>query len=198
MARFTPGQVFRISDQTFNDIEDWIRAAEQSGRNIRYGMNVLTMVMARTDQAFSQEMSRGPLDPQMRNSGAAWKIPVRRITGRYYSGWKVKRLAPAVWIVYNDSREAYFIEYGINQSGGGGINVGGRGGVNYSKGSRRVRRPVRKLALMKTLRAIDQTHVGHRVWEVVWSPFRPGRRVGTAGEGIISDQVQGVMGMRFI
>ena len=198
MARYTEGQVFRISEKTFNDIDDWIKAAEASGRNIRYGMNVLTMLMARTDQAFSQEMSRGPYDPQMRNSGAAWKIPVRRITGRYYQGWKVRRLAPGVWIVYNDSREAYFIEYGINRRGGGGTDVSGRGGVTYSKGSRRVRRPVRKLALMKTLRAMDRTHAAHRVWEVVWAPFRPGRRATFPGEGIISDQVQAVSGIRFL
>lgn len=196
MARYTASQVFTISDRTFRDVDDWIRAAEMSGRNIRYGMNVLTMLAARTDQAFSQEMSRGPLDPQARNSGAAWKLPVRRITGKYYHGWKVKRLAPAVWIVYNDSREAYFIEYGINRFGSD--YVSGRGGRQYAKNSRRVRRPVRKLALIKTLRAMDRAHVGHRVWEVIWAPFKGPRYPGGRGAGAASDFIQSVGGMRFL
>ena len=197
MARYTSRQTFTISEQTFRDIDDWIRAAEAAGRNISYGMNVLAMFSARTDQAFSQEMSRGPLDPQGRNSAAAWKMPVRRITGKYYSGWKVKRIAPGAWIVYNDSREAYFIEYGINHIGSSYVT--GRGGNVYAKNSRRVRRPVRKLALLKTLQALDSAQVGERVWEVIWAPFgRPhyGGRRGFPGSGL--DAVQSVQGMRFL
>ncbi len=197
MARFTTGQMFVISERTFKDIDDWIRAAEASGRNIRYGMNVLTMFAARTDQAFSQQMSRGPLDPREQNPGAAWKLPVRRISGRYYAGWKVKRLAPGAWIVYNDTREAYFIEYGINHVGS--TYVGGRGGRVYAKNSRRVRRPVRKLALLKTLRAMDRANVGHRVWEGIFSPFRGPRYGGSRGApGSAGDFVQSMPGMRFI
>lgn len=197
MARYTTGQTFVITDGVFNDIDAWIRAARASGRNISYGMNVLAMFSARTDQAFSQELSRGPLDPQERNPGAAWKLPVRRITGKYYSGWKVKRIAPGAWIVYNDSREAYFIEYGINHVGSS--YVSGRGGKVYAKNSRRVRRPVRKLALLKTLRALDNTNAGSMAWEVIFAPFgrtRSGGRRGFPGVGL--DFVQSVQGMRFI
>jgi hypothetical protein len=197
MARYTTRQVFEIREDHFNSVESWIRAAERSGQNIRYGLNVFAMLAARTDQAFSQQMSRGPIDPQERNPGAAWKLPVRRITGKYYRGWKVKRLAPAVWIVYNDTREAYFIEYGINHIGSS--YVSGRGGARYAKNSRRVRRPVRKLALIKTLRAMDRSQAGHRVWEVIWSPFRGPRYEGSRGApGTAGDFVQSVQGMRFI
>ncbi len=197
MARYTENQIFRISERTFNDIDSWIRAAELSGRNIDKGMNILTMLMARTNQAFAQDMSRGPLDPRQQNPGAAWKLPVRRISGRYYKGWKVRRLAPGTWILYNDTREAYFIEYGINHAGQGAA-AGARGGREYHKGSRRVRRPVRKLTLIKTLRALDRTHAGDRVWEVIWAPFRPGRSASRRGSNVISDGVQAVQGMRFI
>ncbi len=197
--RFTANQMFRIREEDFNDVESWLRAAEASGRNIRYGMNALAMMMARTNQAFAMQMSRGPNDPQMRNPGSAWKIPVRRITGRYYRGWKVKRLAPGAWILYNDTREAYFIEYGINHLGGGS-KVSGRGGHEYNKGSRRVRRPIRKLSLIKTLRAVDSTHVNHRIWESMFAPFRvrSGRAPSGRGAWLISDAPQSVEGMRFL
>jgi len=190
------GGVFRISPETYESIEEWIQAAEQSGRNIRFGMNALAMLMARTNQAIAMEMSRGPNDPQERLPNAAWQIPVRRITSRYYKGWKVNRLAPGVWMLYNDTREAFFIEYGINHVGPG-MTVTYRDGRTYIKSSRRVRRPIRKLSLIKTLRFVDQTRTGERVWEEVWAPFRPGHVHRRRG-GIISDQVQSLSGMRYI
>ena len=185
---------FRIGEETFEHIEQWIDAAEASGRNVRFGMNALVMLMARTNQAIAMEMSRGPNDPQERNPSAAWKIPVRRISSRYYKGWKVRRLAPGVWMLFNDTREAYFIEYGINHVGGG-MTVTYRDGRTYIKSSRRVRRPIRKMSLMKTIKFMDQTRTGDRVWEAIWAPFRPGR-VYTGRGGIVSDGVQSVPGMR--
>jgi len=170
-----------------------MEAAEASGRNTRWGMNALVMLMARTNQAFAQEMSRGPNDPQERLNNAAWKLPVRRITSRYYKGWKVRRLAPGVWMLYNDTREAYYLEYGINHVGAG-FTVSYRDGRTYIKGSRRVRRPVRKLSLIKTLKFMDTTRTGERVWEQIFAPFRPGRRY--SGRGFVfHDQVQSVRGM---
>ena len=208
MARFDQRGVFTIREDDFNSVESWLRAAEISGRNVRYGMNVLTMLMARTNQGIAMGMSAGPLDPRMQNPGAAWKMPVRRISSRYYKGWKVKRLAPGVWILYNDTREAYFIEYGINHvgGGGGGYEVSGKQ-RNYTKGSQRVRRPVRKLSLIKTLEAVRRTNAGYRVWEMIWSPFHPNRRRSSSMTadgfrlnlpGVVSDGVQGVSGMRFL
>lgn len=194
--RLRPRGSFEISEQTFEHIEEWIQAAEETGRNARFGINALAMLMARTNQAIAMEMSRGPNDPQERNPDLAWKIPVRRISSRYYKGWKVRRLAPGVWMLYNDTREAWFIEYGINHVGQG-FQVTYRDGRTYIKGSRRVRRPIRKMSLLRTLKSVDQTRAGERVWEAIFAPFRPGKVYRKRG-GTIMDQVQSVEGMRYI
>jgi hypothetical protein len=93
-------------------------------------------------------MSFGPYDPGQQSSAAAWKLPVRRISNAYYLGWKVRSLGYAHWQLYNDSREAYYIEFGINWRGAG----------------RRVRRPVRKMSLRRTLDFMRTTQAFHRVW----------------------------------
>lgn len=76
------------------------------------------------------------------SSAGAWKIPVRRITGAYYAGWYAERLSPSVWMVSNKSREAYYIEFGINHAGTGLHSTGGRV---------RIRRPVLKLSVMEAM-----------------------------------------------
>lgn len=191
MAKFTENQVFRISSETFEAYDDWIRAAEASGRNAQFGVNALVSLMARTNQAFAMEMARGVVDPRMQNRAAAWKIPVRRITSRYYKGWKVQRLAPGVWILFNDSREAFYIEFGIHP----GSRRGTEHGNTYDA---RVRRPIRKLSLIRTLKLMDESRAGERVWEQIFAPFRPGRRVTSRGDLLINDAVQSVPGMRNI
>jgi len=186
MARVAESSIAHISTETFDQIEDYIRDLQLVKLNVQPGMEILTMMLAYTNQSFAQEMSRGPVDPRMKNNKAAWKIPVRRITGRYYKGWKTKRLKPGLWMVYNDSREAYFIEYGIHPTGsvrqtkkrGPG---GYRGGTKFTL---RVRRPIGKLSVIKTLRFIDTTQVAHRVLEQVTEPMRPGRTYQRRGEGI--------------
>jgi hypothetical protein len=65
------------------------------------------------------------------------------------------------WQLYNDSREAYFIEFGINPH-------------SY----RRVRRPIRKLSLMRTLRFAQGTGVYHRIWAQIYLPGGPRRTKG--------------------
>jgi hypothetical protein len=141
----------------FQDVERYIRGLEASGRNLYAASNMLTELLARAHQGFALEKSRGKYDPYQKVPEMAWMIPVRRITQRYYRNWKVRRLAPGVWEVYNDSREAYFIEYGIHTS------------------KRRVRRPIMKITLIKTLRWSDAVGVGHRVWEQAFAPLRPGK-----------------------
>lgn len=188
---------FRISPDTYRYIDDWIAAAEASGRNTQLGMDAMVNLLARTNQAIAMRMSAGPVDPQMRNPQAAWKTPVRRITSRYYKGWKVQRLAPGAVILYNDSREAYFIEFGINHVGQG-FEVTYRDGRTYIKGSNRVRRPIRKLSLIATLKFVDQTKAGERVWEMIFAPFRSGRVYRGRGSMLVNDQVQAMQGMRFI
>jgi hypothetical protein len=142
-----------ITDESFLQIEEFIRWSETVGsaKNFNFGMNALVMFMAYTNLGIAQKMSAGPVDPQMNNAAAAWKVPVRRITEDYFYGWKVRRLSLGTWQLYNDSREAYFIEFGIH--------VGGA----------RVRRPIRKLSLLKTLRALESTAVYHRVWAEIYT-----------------------------
>jgi len=143
----------QISNETFTQIEEYIRWAETVGsqRNFNFGMNALVMMMAYTNLGIAQKMSAGPVDPQMRNASAAWRIPVRRITQHYFFGWKVRRLGTATWQLYNDSREAYFIEFGIHQS------------------NARIRRPIRKLSLRKTLQLMETSRVYHRVWAEIYT-----------------------------
>jgi hypothetical protein len=186
-------------------IREWRLAADKVNGRVPLGVNALSRILARVDQAFSLEMSRGPVDPhetgvryvghrfvsgpggverQPIYSPTAWKIPVRRITSHYYHGWMVKRMAPGVWMVYNPTREAYYIEYGIHVS------------------RRRVRRPIRKLALIKTLKYADRMGVGNRVWEMIFSPFRQhgtqqGRGSLVAGHAVQSESVMPFLGTGF-
>jgi hypothetical protein len=151
---------------------------ERAELKMPIAMNALAQILARVDQHFSMNMSAGPRDPRQQNPSAAWKIPVRRITGAYFQNWHVRRLARGVWVVYNPTREAYYIEYGIHPSG------------------RRVRRPIRKLALIKTLRFADQQNVGQYVWEAIYGHLR---ETGGRGRGRLSvhyqPQSMRVMGM---
>lgn len=143
----------QITENSFTQIEEYLRWSQQVGsvRNFNFGMNALVMFMAYTNLGFAQKMSAGPVDPAMKNASAAWQIPVRRITEDYFYGWKVRRMGPGTWQLYNDSREAYFIEFGIHVQGA------------------RVRRPIRKLSLLKTLRAMESTQVYHRVWAEIYT-----------------------------
>jgi len=120
-------------------------------------MDVLCRFMSLTNQGIAQQMSYGPSDPQNRSPQLAWRIPVRRISGRYFYGWKVKRVSMGVWMLYNDSREAYFIEYGIHRQPGSEI-----------VSSRRIRRPIRKLSLRRTLEAMMRTKAYHRIWAEIF------------------------------
>ena len=161
MARLGPYSARRgmlnISTDSFNAIEEYIRWAESVPRHMPIAMDILVRFMAYTNQGIAQKMSAGPYDPMRANSRAAWKIPVRRITERYYLGWKVRRVKLGTWMLFNDSREAYFIEFGIHTSG------------------RRVRRPIRKMSLRRTLEAMMRTQAYHRVWCEIYANPRKGR-----------------------
>jgi hypothetical protein len=127
---------------------------KQASLKMPVAMDALAQILARIDQNYSMRMSSGPRDPRELNPKAAWKIPVRRITGAYFQNWHVRRIARGVWIVYNPTREAYYIEYGIHPSG------------------RRVRRPIRKMALIKTLKFADRHKVGEFIWEGIYGHMR--------------------------
>lgn len=153
MAKFiiydSPYALISPDKETINGIEAAIRWAESEvPQNLRSAMDRLVYAMALVNQGYSRKMSFGPLDPGGKRSELSWQLPVRRITQSYYLGWKLRRISPAVYQVYNDSREAYFIEFGINWRGEG----------------RRVRRPVRKLALRQMMTYMASTQAYHRMW----------------------------------
>jgi hypothetical protein len=158
VARFTPfsyrgkGGLIEPTKETINGIEAAIRWAESEvPMQLHEQMLKLTQVMALVNQGYARKMSFGPEDPSSSNSALAWKIPVRRISSRYYLGWKVRPIRGG-WQLYNDSREAYFIEYGINWLGEG----------------RRVRRPVQRLSLKKTMDYMASTQTYHRIWSEIY------------------------------
>lgn len=146
-----------ITTDTFNAIEQYIRWCNGVPGRLQPATDILARFMALTNQGIAQQMSYGASDPQNRNPSQAWKIPVRRISQRYFYGWKVKRVAPSTWMLYNDSREAYFIEYGIHRQPRSEI-----------VSSRRIRRPIRKLSLKRTLEAMMRTTAYHRVWAEIF------------------------------
>jgi hypothetical protein len=174
MARFVrwdiPGRSFlEPTIETMNGIEEAIRWAQtECPRRMPREMDKLVMYMALVNQGFARKMAFGPLDPSGRRSELAWRTPsegIRRISQDYYLGWKVKRVGMGHWRLYNDSREAYYIEFGISQVG--------FGGTRYVP-SRRIRRPVRKLSLRKTMEFMMRTHAYHRTWVNMYCP--PGQR----------------------
>jgi hypothetical protein len=161
MARFVAYESSKAfvspTKETINGIEEAIRWAEvETPARLRFYMNELCFYMALVNQRFARKLSFGPEDPGQKDPALAWRLPVRRISGRYYMGWKVKQRGYANWILYNDTREAYYIEFGINWRGAG----------------RRVRRPVRKLSLRQTLEFMMTTQAYHRVWAEIFSSPR--------------------------
>jgi len=168
MAKVPAFSLFTVTEKSLASLDAYISDLEQVGENFPIGMDMLVSLLARADRDYSKAMSLGPLDPRQQLPAAAWKIPVRRITSRYYYGWKIQRVARGVYRVYNDTREAWYIEYGIHTS------------------PRRVIRPVRRRALTLTLKFADQTKAGERVWEMVFGPMRVGGSGRPRGVGMFS------------
>jgi hypothetical protein len=158
MARFikysSPNALIEVDKASLDGIEEAILWAESEvPANFYNAMNKLVYAMALINQGEARKMSFGPSDPNQNRPDAAWKIPVRRISDAYYLGWKVRQVGPAVWQLYNDSREAYYIEFGINWRGSG----------------RRVRRPIRKLSLRRTMEIMITSSVYHRIWVDIYA-----------------------------
>jgi hypothetical protein len=147
------GGFIEPTEETINGLNSLINWCENEvPSQLNFYMNELAFYMALVNQGEARSMSFGPGDPSQTHPEEAWRLPVRRITNRYYLGWKIKQLRPGIVQLYNDSREAYFIEFGINWLGEG----------------RRVRRPVRKLSLIRTMNFMLQTNAYSRVWSEVF------------------------------
>lgn len=144
--------VFTISRKTFEQIEDFIADNLASAEKVQAGLDGLTMAMAYAIRGFAQQKSGGPVAPRHRSVAAlAYRIPVQRITGAYFAGWRARRIAHAHFRVWNDAREAYLIEFGLFQ---------------------RVRRPILKMSMLGMLGLVQTTRTGDRFLQWVLAPRR--------------------------
>lgn len=172
-----PRAALTISRRTFEELEDWMRDNAAAEKDFATGMNALVAMMAYTIKGAAQKKTMGVVDRRATNTALAYKIPVRRITGRLFAGWKVSRLGPARYMVYNDDRAAWVLEEDIDQRSG-----------------RRMRRPILKLSVMQMLKLIQTTRTAERMVDSVMKPRRNGkgqfqsfqaRMAGTAMTGVI-------------
>ena len=156
------GRFIEPTQESINAIEDYIRWCEKEvPHDLPIAMGHLVRLMAILNQGVARELSFGRDDPNQEHPDWAWRVPVRRISGLYFASWKVRMVNRHTAELYNDSREAYFIEFGINPRGEG----------------RRVRRPIRKLSLHKTMKLMMTTQAYHRIWaEIFADPKRRFKR----------------------
>ena len=141
-----------ISKQTFRNIEEFIADNEASIVKAQQGIDMLGRLMVYVIRGYAQKRSAGPVAPRHRSVPAlAGRIPVQRITGAYFAGWTTRKKGYAHWEVYNDSKEAWFIEYGIHQ---------------------RVRRPILKMSTLDMLRFIQTTGTDKRFLDSILAPRR--------------------------
>src|SRR6266542_1602325 len=103
MARIAASKSGFVNIEMLNSIDDFLRDINMTKEKLQYGLNALAMVLSYAMLGYAQKLSGGPTDPRGQNTGAAWKLPVRRIRGTYIGGWKVRRIAPGIWMTYNDS-----------------------------------------------------------------------------------------------
>jgi hypothetical protein len=166
MARFvafTPGRraITEITPRTVSGLEGFIRWCESEvPKYVPYAMDQLVHYMALVNQSEARKMAYGPYDPSGKDTSLAWRTPaqgIRRISQAYYLGWRVKKRGFGHYILFNETPEAYFIEFGISQVGFGGTG-------HRHVPARRIRRPVRKLSLLKTMDFMKTTQAYHRIW----------------------------------
>lgn len=141
-----------FSRKTFENIEDFIADNQASKEKVAQGIDLLVRAMVLSIKGFAQEKTAGPLAPRQRSVPAlANRIPVQRITGHLYAGWTQQRIGFAHWMVYNDAKEAWMVEYGIHQ---------------------RQRRPILKMSVIGMLGMLQATRTGERFLETVLAPRR--------------------------
>lgn len=156
-----PGAI-SISRQSFEEVDTLIRSLRTGTREFTYAMDTAAELMTKTMQGRVQYYYRGPqADPRdvRRNTGAGrvGSIPIRRVTGKTYQGWTVRRIALGAWELFNEERGAYFVEYGIVRGGGG------------------KRRPVLKMSAVSTLRFIQRTRFANRIMADTFGSLRNNR-----------------------
>lgn len=150
-----PRATFQITRKTFTSIEEVMRDNMASAERAHMGVDLIARLAVLVVKAGAQKRSMGPVAPRRRSRPElAFRVPVQRITGAYFAGWHVRRLAHGVWLLYNDTIESYLIEYGIFQ---------------------RVRRPILKLSVIEMMRLIQTTKTGDALVDWIIAPRRDAR-----------------------
>lgn len=156
-----------LTAESLDALEDYIAWTENVSKKKllqadEYMARFLAMLSGSYAQKYSAGMRRHPDD-----STRSWAMPVPRITNRYFLGWRVERLGRGAYVLTNDSREAFFIEYGIHRNPATG-----------TVSPRRIRRPVFKMSFLRTMETVQRSSIAHRVWAdvLVPKPGEPGRR----------------------
>lgn len=169
LSEVLPGRTkIELSSDFFAALEDYIAWAENVPRKMRQAEDYLARFLSLLMLGHVQKESGGPRrDPSNKPHPLAWMTPVPRVTDRYYLGWRVQRIRKGTWILTNDSREAFYIEYGLHRNPRTG-----------QPSPRRIRRPIMKRAFQKTAIQASSTAVGHRIFAEVFfpKPGQPGRR----------------------
>lgn len=142
---------FQITRQTFTDIENFISDNEASADKVLMGMDALARSMILVIKGLAQQKSAGPQSFGRSNPAFANRIPVQRISGRYYAGWTTRKVGNAHWMLYNDAVEAYLIETGLYQ---------------------RTRRPILKLSIIGMLKFLENSRTEQRFLAWVLAPRR--------------------------
>jgi hypothetical protein len=177
-----PGRgVIEFTNETLKMLDDWYAWAKYVEKSqLPKAETAIARTMAMMAGGYAQKRSAG-MKRAPNDTTRSWKMPVPRVTSRYFLGWRVQRVTHATYILTNDSREAYFIEYGIHRNPATG-----------EPSPRRIRRPVLKLAVRDMLEALYASRLGHRVWSSIIIPpvGQPGRRTNL----ITWSQPSGVMG----
>lgn len=133
---------FSILRADVAEIERFIRDCQGSKAQVNVGLDLLVRSLALIVKGYAQQRSSGPVAPGKRSVPAlANRIPVQRITGRYFAGWQVRRMGPMRFLIFNDAKEAYLIETGMYQ---------------------RLRRPILKLSLISMLKFLEASRTEQR------------------------------------
>jgi len=155
----SPGTGFKVTPESFNRIVRFMEQNEESVVKAREGMDLLVQLMAVFTRSEAMKKSQGPVAARRRSNPAmAYRIPVQRITGRYYASWYVRRAGSGRWRVGNDSFEAVLIENGIFQ---------------------RVRRPILKMSVLSMLRYVQQTQVATKYMQSVINVRKSATNMGS-------------------
>jgi hypothetical protein len=150
LARYVIPQGYGISRQTFDEIDTLIRSMRTGSKEFSDVMGLAARLMAHTTQGYAMRYYRGAQAP----GGRAGTIPVRRITGASGRGWRVRRVSPGAWEVFNEERGAWMVEHGIVAGGGG------------------VRRPILRMSGVATLRFIQRTRFAERIMSETFGSLR--------------------------